>query len=230
VTWKSLGGKSRNYLNTETGEIISRRQYDKRIKGIKYEEKAKKNKAENLKAAVARPARGRQKAKTEYEIEQRLKALEEKAEQERIKKLNLAASRKAKKFRVKKIRPQLLKAGHRAVRIPFKTHDEFADLRKQMLSQKLPNGRRLISSYGLGITGIDERTGKELDAFLISLQSPNVNITETELYEITDEFIGARLYFIFSHYFLHLHFDREYAESKYKKSLRKNLPSNLRKR
>jgi len=228
MAWKSLGGTSRKYLNTETGEIISRRQFQKIKEGISFEAKAKKNKQENLKLALSRPAHGRKKVSSEFELEERLKAAQVKAESDRVNKLNRAAKLAAKKVKVKKIRPQLLKTGHRAVRLPFSTYEEFQDLRKQMLSVKLSNGKRLITAYSLGIVGFDERTGKELYAILVTLQSPKVNIKEDEFYDLTEDFLQDHLYFIFSHYFLHLHFDKEYAESRLKKSNRKNLPPNIR--
>ncbi|MHB8387509.1 MAG: hypothetical protein ACYDAO_09345 [Thermoplasmataceae archaeon] len=63
--WKPLGGKSRNFQNTKTGEVISRRQYDKRFGSLAktgfttYENKARAAKIVNEKAQLARPARGR---------------------------------------------------------------------------------------------------------------------------------------------------------------------------
>lgn len=224
MAFKPLGGKTRRYLNTETGETISRRQFFKLQSGISFEEKSKRNKAADLKAALARPAHGRTKAHSEREAELRLEAAQEQAEQKRVGRINKSAKAAGSHIKVKKIRPQLLKTGHRAARIPFKTWEEFQDLRKQMQVQKLPNGRRLISSYGLGIVGYDERTGNQIAATLVTLQSPSVNITEEELEELTDDFIAEHSYFIFSHYFLHLHFDIEYAETRAKKARIKNIP------
>jgi hypothetical protein len=60
--WKPLGGKSRNFINTETGEILSRRQYEQKILGRGpsfFQKKAAANKAANPELAAARPARKR---------------------------------------------------------------------------------------------------------------------------------------------------------------------------
>ncbi len=60
--WQPLGGTSRNFLNTKTGQILSRRQYDKQFgtlakQGFKsYQQKAKANKSPEQ---VLKPARGR---------------------------------------------------------------------------------------------------------------------------------------------------------------------------
>lgn len=35
MAWRSMGGTARNYVNTDTGEIISRRQYDKHFGRLK---------------------------------------------------------------------------------------------------------------------------------------------------------------------------------------------------
>jgi len=62
--FKPLGGSSRNYVNTKTGEIISRYKYDKLYGSTKEfggntHLKAKLNKEANPTAAAARPAPGR---------------------------------------------------------------------------------------------------------------------------------------------------------------------------
>lgn len=63
--WKYLGGSSRQYRNEKTGEVISRRQYDKRFGSLKkrgvtsYEKGAKLSAPE---VVASRPAKGRGKA------------------------------------------------------------------------------------------------------------------------------------------------------------------------
>jgi len=63
--WVPLGGSSRRYRNRLTGEIISRRQYDKRYGTLSrqgyssYEAKAKAAKSNEPVQAAKRPARGR---------------------------------------------------------------------------------------------------------------------------------------------------------------------------
>lgn len=218
--WKPQGGTSRNYINIETGQTLSRRQYDK-MRGIFYEAKAAANKAEDLEKALARPARGRLKAQGKPEAEIRAQAYRQKKENEGLLKIQRKADRSKKSVKLKTIRPQLLKSGQRAARIPFATYSDYLKLRDQMLSQKLPNGKRLISWYSLGITGYDERVPddpRELTATLISIQSPTVLISEDEFNNVVSDFILERTYFVFSHYWLHLHFNNEYAEQRAKRA------------
>jgi len=63
--WQPLGGLSRQYRNRITGEIISRRQYDRRFGNLarqgftSYESKAKAAKSTAPDRSAMRPARGR---------------------------------------------------------------------------------------------------------------------------------------------------------------------------
>lgn len=242
MTFKPVGGKSRNYINTETGEIISRRQYDK-LRGIFYEAKAKANREADITAALARPAKGRKKAQSDFEKQIRVEAekirLQQVEEEKAKKKLLKAVGSANRKVKPKKIRKELLKAGHRAERLRFSTYDELKNYVAQIKSNVLPNGRRLVSSYAIGIMGYDEREDppREIGAHLTSLQGPSVLPTESELREMTDDFLQSRSYFVFTHYFIHLHFDKQYAEEKFKKKeakkaaeLRKNIPAEYRKK
>ena len=224
MPWVPLGGKSRQYKNTETGEILSRRQYDKMVGRIlgSYEKKAQANKAANLEAAVSRPARGRTKAITEFEVKERVKT-----EEKRIQlKLETAAQKKAikaaRQIRTKSIRPQLLKTGHRAERISFLDYDEYLNYQEQMKNARVA-GMPLITAYGIGLVGFDIRDGKLLTATLWPMMTTRTLIDEEEFFEATNDFQETRSYFEFTHYFLHLHFNREYAESRLKKSKLKNL-------
>lgn len=221
MTWKTgLDGKirddrgrvtpwvpqqGRKYLNTKTGEIITRRQFDKmsgRVVGSN-EQKAKRNKQDDELAQLMRPARGRKKAKTLEEGEERIVI---------------------RKGNVKKIRPQLLKTGHLAERIRFFTYADYKDLLEQAQKVKAPNGRRLITSYGWGIDGIDERPPhRKLGATLGKLASPNDVLKEIDFNQAVLSYLLSTKYFLFKSFFMHLHFDREYAQSRLKKSKLKNL-------
>lgn len=231
MAFKPLGGKSRQFLNTETGEILSRRQYDK-LRGILYEAKAEANKRADLAASLARPAKGRKKAESRAEAELRAEAekirrqIEE--EEKQKKKLLRAATSRAHKAKPKVIRKAMLKAGHRAERVDFTQYEQYENYIKQMRETKLANGRRLVSSYAIGIVGYDERDEKELGATLNGLMLPNVVFTEYELRELSDDFILSRPYFVFSHYFLHLHFDKAYAEAKFQKKAEKEAREKLK--
>lgn len=229
MAWIPLGGKSRRYRNTQTGEELSRRQYDQRIRGqVSYAKKAEQSKLENLEKALARPARGRRKAATTAEVELRVEGYREYQRQEYEKKIERAAKSLARKARPKKIRPQLLKSGRRAERVNFTSPEELSDLIKQANTVKAPNGKRLITSIGIGLVGVDSRTGNKIGATLINMQSPRVKLSWDDLLELTDDYIKEKGYFIFSHWFMHLHFNYEYAEYRYQQKLKKNLPSNVR--
>ena len=230
MAWERIAGSARRYRNTVTGEILSRRQYDQLTKGITYEQKAKDNKQRNLKEALARPARGRTKARTEQEKEIRLDLEYKRQEIARTTALEKKAAQRAKKTRVKKIRPQLLKTGHRAARVDFTTYEEYAEYVEQMNAVKLPNGMRLITSYGIGIVGYDERTGRELGATLVPLQSPRVKLNENDLEQVTDDFLEQKSYFMYSHHYLHLHFNKQYAEGRLEKARQKSLSPAYRRR
>ncbi|RWZ82314.1 MAG: hypothetical protein EO766_18080, partial [Hydrotalea sp. AMD] len=77
--WVRLkGDTTRNYVNTKTGEIISRRQYDEKIgrlskEGLTNETQAKKNKAENPIAFSAKPRRGKKKGAELKQYEKEIK-------------------------------------------------------------------------------------------------------------------------------------------------------------
>lgn len=205
-------------MNTETGEEISRRQYQNIVKGISFEAKAQQNKKESLAKSLARPARGRTKAATQQEIEQRLELAASRAEIQNRTRLERKAAQKGRKKRIKTIRPQLLKSGHMGERIPFYDYEDYETLMGQM--GQMIGGKRLITAYGVGIVGVDERTGQELTATLFTLRSPKMWIDEDELEAETEDFIYSHPYFIFSHYFMHLAFNVDYAESRAKKSKR----------
>lgn len=230
MAWIPLGGKSRRFKNTETGEEISRRQFQNKEKGISFEAKAKANKEENLAASVARPARGRTKAQTQAEIEQRLENAALQEENKRVNKIGKAASAANKRIKVKKIRPQLLTGGHRAERIPFSDYDQYADLMEQAQTVQAPTGGRLIVAYGFGISGFDERTGNKMDATLVRLQSPRVVMDEDEFNEIVDDYIYEHPYFILSYYWLHLQFNLNYVEKRGKDARKKASPMKRGKR
>jgi hypothetical protein len=60
------GDKRRRYRDSDTGEVIARRQYDKRFGRLADQELsqdavAKQNERENPELAASRPARGRKK-------------------------------------------------------------------------------------------------------------------------------------------------------------------------
>jgi len=78
--WQPLGGSSRRYRNRLTGEVISRRQYDKTVGNLgrqgftSYEAKAKAAKSNAPERAAMRPARGRRAVYVVHTIEEFKKA------------------------------------------------------------------------------------------------------------------------------------------------------------
>lgn len=215
-----IPGSAGRYRNTVTGETISRRQYIKLTTGSTPEQIAKINRARDLEASLARPAPGRTKATNKDVIEARKQEFIRLDNERSRRQLERQLKAKAKKGRVKKIRKQLLKAGKRAARIPFWTYSDYLLLRQQCLDVKLPNGRRLITSWAIGIEGLDERDGKLLTATLWPLMSPSVLIDENEFEAEVTGFLEGHSYFLLTNYFAHLHFDTYYAEEKSQKTSR----------
>jgi len=78
--WLPLGGSSRQYRNRLTGEVISRRQYDRRFGNLSrqgfgsYEAKAKAAKSSAPDRAAMRPARGRRAVYVVHKLEEFKKA------------------------------------------------------------------------------------------------------------------------------------------------------------
>jgi len=78
--WVPLGGSSRRFINRRTGQIISRRQYDRRYGNLRrqgfrsYEAKAKAAKQQAPVQAAMRPARGRRAVPVVHTVEEFKKA------------------------------------------------------------------------------------------------------------------------------------------------------------
>lgn len=227
MAWISLGGKSRQFKNTETGEILSRRQYDKLVGRIvgSYEKKAKENKLKNLEEALARPAPGRTKAVTEKEKELRAEIEKERLQIKAETAIEKKAKKKANATKIRKIRPQLLETGKKARRIPFLTYEQYENYVEQMRNQRMSNGRRLIYSYGIGIYGYRTEDGEtELTGATLTPQmTPSVLLSKEKFTELSEDFLLSKSYFTFISYYLHLHFDDEYSANRLKQSNLKNL-------
>jgi len=217
----SLKDKGRNYLDTVTGETVSKRQRDKAMRGsLSNEMAAKMNKITNPELAVSRPARGRtsllKKSETEraliaaarIEDEQRRIELLKKAREEAFIKRTL--QRKAnKKVTPKHISTRLLKAGMRGARVPFNTYADYVT----MLKEAKATGK--IIAYGLGMQGYNENTGQDLSITVFTLASVNNKPLSEEVFEETFlEERESRMYFIFQHYWMHVAFSNEYAEKR----------------
>ena len=70
----ALGGKSRRYIDIETGKTVSRRQAEKIAGRESFEAKAERHKKENLRESLSRPAPGRKKAGSKKEATKRVRS------------------------------------------------------------------------------------------------------------------------------------------------------------
>lgn len=232
--YKSLGGKSQRVL-TPTGEEISRRQYAKIarenssatpiVNGKKVtsnEALAKLNKALNPEKFFAKPARGRSslgkidsdaqakalakkraEERAEAEKQMRLDIEAQRLENLKKKRLKKVANKKAKKFSVNSLTP-----GRLAFQRQFYSYFELETL---LYDAQRSNK---VFAYALGISGFDERSGKPLDAMLTGLQDFSVGISEEMFDEMVNDFLIEKSYFVFTNYFVHFSFKKEYAEAK----------------
>lgn len=217
----SLKDKGRNYLDTLTGETVSKRQRDKAMRGaISNEMAAKMNKITNPELAVSRPARGRKSilklSETERAFIAQARIEDEKRRIELLKKereeafIRRTLQRKAdKKVTPKHISTRLLKTGRKGVRVPFNTYAEYL----VMLQEAKATGK--VIAYGLGMMGYNENTGQDLAVTVFTLMSiKNKPIPEDTFEETFLEERENRMYFVFQHYFMHIAFDIKYVEQR----------------
>ncbi len=143
-----LGGKSRNYKNTKTGEIISRRQYDKQYgslakTGFKtYEDKARAAKIIDERRQLLRPARGRKAlsivGKTPTEVEHEI------------------VERKIKKYNRHIPTPDVSKVKlQRGKKSAYVICDWSFEGIKAVIDQINKMSEKKMWAYFIGVTGID---------------------------------------------------------------------------
>lgn len=225
ANYKPLGGKTRRYLNLDTGEEISRRQYLKETKNTSFEEIAANNRARNPLQAALRPARGRKSAlkddaremiaQARIEADRRRRELDEERRQKR--RIELEIQRAVnKKVRRKKVTKALLPAGKMGVRLPFGEYSDYL----AMLKEARAIG--VVFAYSLGAVMRDEETAQERDATLYPLMSIKDTVDEEDLKDTTAEFIESKSYgLVFAHWFIHLAYSKQYALEKAKRAKRK---------
>lgn len=215
--FKPLGGKSRRYLDTKTGETISRRAYQKITQGLSFEEKAAFNRAQDATTSILRPARGRKSAlkgtATEKNIiaEARLEAAKRQREIAKAEKERKAVARKiarvtGRKTKRRKITKKLLKPGSFGARVSFDDYDEYLAI----LNEARQTG--VIFSYGLGMVGVNENTGQDLGITVFRMTFLGDTIPRDEFEYEMSAALEERAYFMFAHYFMHLAFKKEYAQ------------------
>jgi len=219
--FEPIKGPGRYYLDTLTGQKVTKRFRDTTLRGaISNEMAAKLNRVTNLELAVSRPARGRKSilkasetertfiAQARIEDEKRKLELLAKQREEKIIQRTLAR-RANKKVTPKRITTRLLKAGRLGVRVPFNTYSEYL----QMLKEAKATGQ--VIAYGLGMMGYHENTGQELAITVFTLMSVNNKPIPEDVFEETFlEERENRMYFVFQHYFMHLAFKKEFAAAK----------------
>lgn len=230
MAWQRLPGASRNYFDTDTGEIISRRQYDKLYGALKkaglksYEEKAQKNLQKSEAEQLARPARGRTSIQKLAEgprqdiVNARHEFKEQKAKTAKVKKAQDKIRNRAS--RRPKITNRLLKSGRMSQRV-------YVPLSAEAIQEVVEEARTArVFSYGVGIVGVDEQTGEErevwfrLDGMQGVTRSIRDDFTDDD-YENMVEFFSEYGYLIPVAAFVHLSFEKEYAKQKKETAVRK---------
>lgn len=238
----SLKNAKREYLDTLTGETVSKRQRDKALrsvfseKPISNERAARLNRESNLELALSRPARGRasilKKEETEKQLilEARKEDLKRKAEIAAELKAQKAIERQIAKQERKKVTRQrvhkgMLNPGSYGARATFNTYNEY------LVSLKEAKQVKEIFSYGLGMVGFDEKSGESRAITVFTMQYiTNPPIPEARFEERMLEERMERQYFVFQYYFMHLAFKKEYAERLYKEWKASGKPSRAKKK
>lgn len=230
MAWVRIPGDSkRRYRNTETGETISRRQYDEKYgrlakQGLKSNEaQAAKNRKENAKEQLARPARGRRKLDvTEPEqreaiLEQRLQLREQKEQTERVQKKIRSIKNKAS--RTPAINDRLLKPGtiSKRVAVPF-SFEGYRDAVEEARGSH-------IAMYGVGVIGVHEITGAQLEIWVQlsrfkAMRDISMPFTGSDWQKVLDA-VAEKSYFIPVAGFVHFAFSTAYAKKRKEISVRK---------
>lgn len=217
--YKALGGKSRRYLDTETGATISRRTYQKLSEGLSFEEKAATNFARDAKAAILRPAKGRQSQRKAVGLEREMVAEMRLEERERItraktleketRKIERTIQRKInRKVKQKKVTKQLLKAGSYGARISFVDYEGYLKAQREAVATGV------IIAYSLGLVGVDENTGQDRGITVFPLRFVTDVIDRDTFDEEMTAAIERYSYFMVSHYFMHLAYKKDFARGK----------------
>lgn len=220
--FKGLGGTAKRVLDLSTGKELSRREYAEKVKRqglLSNEQLAKLNRDTQPEKQILRPTKGRKSAQKLKEDDAKLEAqkrLLEAAKQKRreaeLKEQRATAkkieAKKRKVIKPKKITARLLEPGKQGRRIPFNTYDDYL----QMFTDA--KATKKIFAYGLGVEGIDSRSGKIVTATIFTMRGFGRPISEDDFNDAMEEFLTERLYFVFTNYFIHLAFSVEYARQK----------------
>jgi len=209
--WVRIPG--RRFKNLKTGEELSRRQFDKQFGALaqagltSYETKAEKNRQIEGIQQLAKPARGRKKLK-EANPEKRRALLEERAEEEKEKKIEKVESRTAtKKFRVPK---SLSLRNFKKGRMGNKWRVSFdRDAIREFI--KTASKFKGALGYTVGVEFIDDRTGKKGAATLFTLRDFSMEFTGDDFAEMID-YIMERMYIRPLNAIVYIALKKSYAE------------------
>ena len=186
--WKRTTG--RKFQNKKTGEIITRRQYDKQ-RDIKFEEKAAKNKAKNFYEQILRPARGR---KSALKLAPEQKKIEAHKREENLKdkliEKDLLKSTKHSKI-PKTINKRSFKAGYKGRRFLV---DFSADAVNELLS--VARKYKGALGYTVAVVFVDERTGKQGAFELGGLRAFDMSFTDDDFLDAIDQIRYKKSYII----------------------------------
>jgi len=217
--FEPIKGPGRYYLDTLTGQKVTKRFRDTTLRGaISNEKAAQLNRITNLELAVSRPARGRKGIKglsekekadiiaARIEDEKRKKELAAQAKAER--ELNrLLQKKSAKKVNFKHFSDRALRPGSKGARFSFNSYDEYLVLAKEVKAS------RNTLAYSLGMVGYHETTGEDYGVTVFTLKSAQDKPYSRETFEEGfEEAITERTYFRFQYYFMHVAYKKEYYE------------------
>lgn len=241
--WRRVvgSGRAERYENAATGEIVSRRQYDKiRRPGFTNESLAELNRAVEPIRAAERPARGKASLKKLpqeiRESEAARRVLDEERRRKREKEIaaQKATQRKVEQTKGKKVHTPkritgaLLVPGSLGRTIEFVGgHAEYLELYEQAKK----TGK--IFSYSIGVDGVDIRTGKRYRATVFTQRGFDRPIGKKTFDDEIRAFLESKSsYFLFTNYAMHLAFSIEYAKRKREQygDKRKNKPGRKKKR
>lgn len=225
AAFERVPGVLRQYRNTATNEVISRRQYLKTLRaGLSNEKFAQLNAITNEELSVSRPARGRKSLLKTGEVERHQIAqarIEDKKRREELaieakkeRELNKLLKKRSSKKPVKRkhVTGRLLKAGRKGARVPFDSYEDYVE----MFKEAVRGGK--VMFYGLGMEGYHENTGKELDITVFTMRTFTRPIPEAEFYSHMEDALEEHSYFVFTNYWMHLAFKEEYAKQKAEKA------------
>ncbi len=186
--WQSQGGTSRNFIDLDTGEVLSRRQFDKRFgalarEGFKtYEQKAAAAAKREGYEQLAKPARGRSSVRKVQGpmradiITARIEQAKEKEIAKAERRLSNKKARTPKSLSIKNFKPG--KMGR-----TFRVELSYDAIRDFIAAASKYKG---AFSYNVGIEFFDTRTGKTGAANVVKGRAFSVPFDEGDWEELEE--------------------------------------------